>query len=173
MNDNDAEEFPPELLVVRDAAIANAYGEGPLPEGAGELFDWLFWQANGIDLDDSYYSLRDLYLTDEDVRAEFDLADEEPVSDHQRMEYVRGCIEQKWSGADVHFAHAFSIKRLDGKFTYLCGTSWAAGQGGPETNCDGVYPSKDAYLRSLEERGMSNEAAETISLETVLKHWRR
>ena len=173
ISDSDTEELPPELVAVRDAAVASAYGEGSLPKDADELFNWLFWQANAMDLDDPCFSLPDLYLTDDDVRAELDLADEEQVSDEQRMEYARGRIENIWNNDDINFAHAYRIERPDGKSTYLCGTSWAAGQGGPETNCDGTYPSKEAYLCSLEERGMSNETAETISLETVLKHWRR
>lgn len=173
MNDIDPEELPPELVALRDAAVASAYGEGSLPKDADELFNWLFWQANAMDLDDPFFSLPDLYLTDDDVRAELDLADEEQVSDEQRMEYARGRIENIWNNDDIYFAHAYRIERSDGKSTYLCGTSWAAGQGGPETNCDGTFPSKEAYLRSLEERGMCNETAETISLEAVLKHWQR
>ena len=173
MSGEDPAELPDELLAVRDAAIASAHGEGPLPDDAGELFNWLFWQANAMDLDHPYFSLPNLYLTDDDVIAEFDLADKEQVSDEQRMEYARGRIENIWNNDDINFAHAYRIRRSDGKSTYLCGTSWAAGQGGPETNCDGTYPSKEAYLRSLEERGMCSETAETISLETVLKHWRR
>jgi hypothetical protein len=173
MKDNDAEEMPPELVVVRDAAIASAYGEGALPNGADELFNWLFWQAEDMDLDDSCFSLDGLDLDDDEARAELELADEEELSDQQRLEYVRGQIERMWRNDDIHFAHAYRIEGQDGRFTYLCGTSWAGGQGGPETNCHGTYPSKEAYLKGLEERGMSNETAETISLETVMKHWRR
>lgn len=173
MNDHGAEELPSELVAVRDAAVVSAYGEGPLPEGADELFNWLFWQANGMDLDSPYFSLDGLDLDDCEARDEFELADDEPVSDQQRLDYARRRIERTWRNDDINFAHAYRIERPDGKSTYLCGMSWMAGQGGPETNCEGTYPSKEAYLRSLEQRGMSNEVAETISMETVLKYWRR
>ena len=173
MNDNAPEDLPPELVAVRDAAVASAYGEGSLPKDADELFNWLFWQANAMDLDDPCFSLDRLDLDDDEARADLELADDEQLSDEQRLEYARGRIERIWRDDDINFAHAYLIESSDGKSTYLCGMSWMAGQGGPETNCDGTYPSKEAYLRSLEERGMSNETAETISLETVLKHWRR
>jgi hypothetical protein len=173
MNDDNVDELPPELVTARDAAIASGYGQGSLPKDADELFNWLFWQANANDLDDPCFSLDRLDLDDEEARAELELADDEELSDQQRLEYARGQLERIWRNDDINFAHAYRIEGQDGRFTYLCGTSWAGGQGGPETNCDGTYPSKEAYLRSLEERGMSNETAETISLETVLKHWRR
>jgi hypothetical protein len=173
MKENDVEELPPELVAVRDAAVASAYGEGSLPKGADELFNWLFWQANAMDLDDPCFSLDRLDLDDEEARAGLELADDEQLSDQQRLEYARGQIERIWRNDDINFAHAYRIEGQDGRFTYLCGTSWSAGQGGPETDCDGTYPSKEAYLRRLEEGGMSNETAETISIDTVLKNWRR
>ena len=173
MNGSDAEELPDELVAVRDAAVASAYGEGPLPKGADELFNWLFWQANGMDLDDPYFSLDRLNLDDDEARAELELADDEQLSDQQRLEYARGRIERIWRNDDINFAHAYRIERPDGKSTYLCGMNWMAGQGGPETSCDGTYPSKEAFLHRLEEGGMCNEIAETISMDTVLKHWQR
>ena len=171
MSGKDPNALPDELSSVRDAVVANAHGEGSLPKDADELFNWLFWQANAMELDNQLFSLSDLQLTDDEVRAELDLADEEQVSDEQRMKYARNRIENIWNNDDIYFVHAYRIERSDGKSTYLCGTSWVAGQGGPETNCGGTFPSREAYLRSLEERGMCTETAETISLEIVLKHW--
>ena len=173
MKENDVEELPPELVAVRDAAVASAYGEGSLPKGADELFNWLFWQANAMDLDDPCFSLDRLDLDDEEARAGLELADDEQLSDQQRLEYARHRIERIWRDNDLNFAHAYRIERQDGSFTYLCGMSWIAGQGGPDTSCYGTYPSKEAFLHQLEEGGMCSEIAETISMETVLKHWRR
>ena len=173
MKENDAEELPPDLLAVRDGAVASAYGEGQLPKGTDELFNWLFWQANGMDLDDPYFSLEKLNLDDDEARVELELPEDEQLSDQQRLEYARRRVERIWYDNDIDFAHAYKIEGEDGRYTYLCGMSWMAGQGGPETSCDGTYPSKEAYLLGFEEGGMSNEIAETISMQTVLKHWRR
>ena len=173
MHESDEEELPPELVEVRDATVASAFGEGPLPKGADELFNWLFWQANGMDFDNPYFNLDGLDLDDYEARAELELADDEQLSDQQRLEYARHRIERILRDNDFNFAHAYRIETQDGRFTYLCGMSSIAGQGGPDTSCDGTYPSKQAYLSTFEEGGWCNESAETISMEAVLKHWRR
>lgn len=173
MKENDVEELPPELSAVRDAAVANAYGESPAPKSLDDLFEWLYWNSSSTEFDSSYYSMGSLDLTDADARDELELAVDDPVSDEQRLEYARRQVNRTLKNDNWGFAHAYKIESSGGKSTYLCGTSWPAGQGGPDLSCDGTFPSEAAYLAWLEDGGMSNLDAEAISMELILKHWQR
>lgn len=167
------EPISAELAAVRDAAIGSAHGECDAPKGLDHLFEWLFWNSNSTEFDCPYFRIGSLDLTDLDARDVLEIGADEAISDDQRLEYARRRIDRVWNGDELYFAHAYRIERSDGKSTYLCGESYGVGQGGSETFYSGTFPSEEAYLCWLELGGMSNESAETISIDTVLKHWQR
>jgi hypothetical protein len=138
-----------------------------------ELFEWLYWNSNSTEFDCPYYSMGRLDLTDIGARDALEVADNEPMSDDQRLDHARREVKRTLNNDNIGFAHAYKIERSDGKSTYLCGMGWSAGQGGPDLSCDGTFHSQEAYLAWLEEDGMSDLDAEAISMEMVLKHWQR
>ena len=171
---NTPQRMPPNLAQIRDAAIAAAHGEGAPPRDLPKLFHWLFWESGDAEFDRPYFSLGDLNLSDDDLRDAIGASAGEPVTDGQRLNYVRQLIDRVWqSGEGLSFAHAFRIEGADGRSTYLCGASWAAGQAGPHTRCDGLYGSPRSYLQRLERDGFSNEVGSTISLAAALRYWQR
>ena len=164
--------MPTAVAAIHDAAVASAHGEGPRPRNFHKLFDWLFWNAGETEFDQPCFSIGSLNLSDADVRDDLELGEGEEVTDEQRLQFARREIDRLWSdGEGVGYAQAFKLERSDGKQVFLCGTSWMAGQGGHQTNCDGLHSSQRHYLQSLRRAGMSSDDGATITLEKVLAHW--
>lgn len=164
--------MPTAVAAIHDAAVASAHGEGPRPRNLQKLFDWLFWNGGETEFDHPCFSIGSLNLSDADVRDDLELGEGEEVTDEQRLQFARRKIDRLWSdGEGVGYAHAFKLERSDGKQVFLCGTSWMAGQGGHQTNCDGLHSSQRHYLHRLRRAGMSSADSATITLEKVLAHW--
>lgn len=166
--------LPAHLAAVRDAAVASPPGEQASPKNLSRLFEWLFWNGDQTEFDNPFLSLDKLNLTDADLRDALDLQMGDAVTDEQRLRYAQDLIDRMLSdGEDLIYAHAFRLERKDGSFTYLCGTSWMAGQGGHQTNCDGLFPSQRHYLQWLRRSGMESEGGASLTAEKVLAHWQK
>jgi hypothetical protein len=164
--------MPTAVAAIRDAAVAGAHGEGPRPRNLQKLFDWLFWNGGEADFDHPCFSIGSLNLSDADLRDDLGLGEGEEVTDEQRLQFARRQIDRLCSdGEGLSYAHAFRIERSDGKHAFLCGTSWMAGQGGHQTNCDGLYSSQRHHLQWLKQAGMSSDDDATITIAEVLAHW--
>lgn len=166
--------LPAPLAAVRDAALASPPGEQAPLKNLSRLFEWLFWNGDQTEFDHPFFSLNELNLTDTDLRDGLDLQEGDAVTDEQRLRYARDLIDRMLSdGEDLIYAHAFRLERKDGSFTYLCGTSWMAGQGGHQTSCDGLFPSQRHYLQWLRRSGMENGDGASLTAEKVLAHWQK
>jgi hypothetical protein len=164
-NDIRAHVRPPTALQpVIDRAVAHAWGEGPEPAEIELLYEWLNvdgWDALIADLGDEMalqidYLAR-LYFDDGELRAMLGKADDEPVTNDERVAYTRERIDSIVAGdGDDSFyssVHAYPLTDRAGRVAILGCTVDIHGQAGPVPTWHGFYRSKEAFFQVLVDEG--------------------
>lgn len=175
---------PEELQPMIDALVAHAWGEGPAPKDIGPLYDWLTvdgWDALIADLGDEMAlmidCLADLNFTDGEFRATVGKADDEPVTDAERVDYARQLIARIEAGEyDDYFypsVHAYPLTDRRGRQAVLGCTVEIHGQGGAVPNWDGAFVSRDAYMSYLSHHGYwLSSQIERLEDAQILAKWK-
>ncbi len=101
--------------------------------------------------------LAQLHFSEDELRATEGKADDEPVTDAERVGYARQLIARIESGeGDDYFypsVHAYPVTDCRGRHAVLGCTVEIHGQGGPVPIWDGIFTSREAYLSHLTNNG--------------------
>ena len=171
---------PPEYSSIRDAIVAHALGEGPVPAETSELEDfqnWLIYESPAAGADDFECVIRlcDLQFGDDEMRYDLDLPDDSPITNEQRLEYARRFIDtyDKNGRIDPHFAEFIELRRADGRSIFYCCLTQMAGQSGLLPDWYGCHASREAFLDYLRGRGwwVLKESAAGIPDKEILELW--
>lgn len=173
-------KVPPQYSSVRDAIVAHALGEGPVPAETTELEDfqsWLIYESPAAGTDDfeCVILLHDLEFEDDEVRYEQHLPKDSLVTNKQRLEYARRFIDALAENGrhDPHFAECIELRREDGKSAFYCCLTQMGGQSGLLPDWYGCHASRKAFLAHL--RGFGwwalKDPATGIPDEEILGLW--
>lgn len=150
--------MPDHLAEIRDAAINHALGKGPLPTNIEELYYWLFWESDEMNLEDFdfrlFLPLSRLDLSDAAICWELKLNRNAPINDTMRLQFARKEIARYVQyPEDLVSAHEAKIERKDGDSTLVCCTVESMGQGGPHPTWHGFFPTQENFWGYLRETG--------------------
>jgi len=171
-----SKNMPSNIVQVRDAAIEFAYGRKNLPEDIEDLYNWLFWESedHGLDEFKLFFSLGDIELSDSQLMDEFEIADNNQISDQMRVTFARKMISQYVTcSEELVGAHAFELVNDKNEKTFICCMTESHGQGGMHPIWDGFYPTRKAYFEYLtaKSRWCDSEHLEKITDAQILSEW--
>lgn len=170
--------LPRRLATIRDQAVNCATENGTAPGDIEELYEWLVWESESEELysDDWFFDVNSLHLFDEDLRDFLELSDDAPVSNSLRLKYTRALIDRHADAQETDgCACAFKLKKRGKPETFACCLGFSAGQGGPEYEWFGLFPSKAEFFRHLESKGWMRcgTPSSSVSDEAILRLWQR
>ena len=114
-------KVPERFARLCEVLVNSAYGYGPPPAEGKELESFRNWviYEGGAEADlwlDSFVCIADLEFSDDEVRDDFELEEEDEVTDAQRLAYARAFVDGYDNGfRDPQFIIVAKIKRRSGK----------------------------------------------------------
>ena len=172
---SSTKSMPREIDAIRDKAIECATGNGPMPHNIDDLYEWLAWESESAELlsDDWFFDVRWL-LYDEELRDFLGISNDTSVSDSLRIEYTRALIDRHVDAQEADsWACTFRLKKRNKPEVFACCMGCLAGQGGPEYEWFGLFPSRAQFFEHLISKGWlrCGTPSGSMSDEAILRLW--
>jgi hypothetical protein len=173
---SSTKSMPKEIATIRDKAIEFATGNGPIPHDMDDLYEWLAWESESAELlsDDWFFDLGRLHLSDEDLREFLELSDGAPVTNSLRIKYTRALIDRHADAQEEDsLACTFRLQKRDNPEVFACCLGCFAGQGGPEYEWFGLFPTRTQFFEHLLSKGWlrCGTPSGSFSDEAILRLW--
>ena len=172
---SSTKSMPRAIATIRDKAIEFAIGSGSMPVNIDDLYEWLAWESESPELlsDDWFFDIRWL-LYDEELRDFLEISDDTSVTDSLRIKYTRALIDRHVDAQEADsWACTFRLKKRNKPEFFACCLGCLPGQGGPEYEWFGLFPSRDQFFEHLMSKGWLRCGTPSISLsdEAILSLW--
>ena len=168
--------MPREIVTIRNRAIEFATGNGPMPHNIDDLYEWLVWESESPEqyAEDWFFDLGSLHLSDEDLCEFLELCDGAPVTNILRIKYTRALIDRHTDAQEEDsWACTFRLKKRGKPEVFACCLGCFAGQGGPEYEWFGLFPSRAQFFEHLISKGWLRCGTPSVSMsdEAILRLW--
>lgn len=152
-------KLPSDLQQTCDEVVAAFHAGRDLHEGVEKLQAWLEldgWDDLILDLGDQMviklYYLSQYTFNDHDLRSSFDIPDDDPVTDRDRIQWGREKIAEVLKGEDGYVLpslHTYTLEASDGSHAVIGCLIEVHGQAGPVCDWQGLWKSRDDFLDSF------------------------
>ena len=171
--------IPVEFASACADAVEFAHFGGKLPSGLALIQNWM--------TDDGWTLLADQWdgtvvlcigaapFNDESMRAQLELADDEKISDRDRISFAKQWLEEALDENDSYVLpslHMCKIERADGISAVVACTVTIFGQGGPDLTWHGAFKNEVALRSYLSGNGFDLEIdPERIDGDYIKRFW--